>query len=297
VHTLAVPFNVGDYSISGSQTLTGTPGAQVKTDLKLTSNYSYAGNINAACDASALSGALCTVSPSNPISLASGGTTNLTLAVSIPNSAKPGAFAIKINTQDASGTPSHSTTVNLALAQDFTLTSSTPSQTVTAGQTSGPYALTVQPVGSSFTAAVTLACASGLPAGAQCTFNPSGPITPGKSAVDVVMSISTGKSSKSASSRNQHPFLSTMLFLFPGIVLGGGAFGKRRSKIALRGFLLGGFGVLLLSMLACAGASTAGGGGGTPPSNPVTYQITVTGTSPGTAPDAGQSAVVALVVD
>ena len=81
--------------------------------------------------------------------------------------------------------------MSLTLAQDFRLTSSTPTQTVTAGQTTGPYNLTIQPVGSSFNAAVTLACISGLPAQAQCIFSPSGSITPGSSAVDVVMSIST----------------------------------------------------------------------------------------------------------
>jgi hypothetical protein len=52
----------------------------------------------------------------------------------------------------------------------------------------------VQPVGSAFGAAVALSC-SGLPSGAQCLFVPAGAITPGNSAVDVVMSISTSSGS------------------------------------------------------------------------------------------------------
>jgi len=50
-----------------------------------------------------------------------------------------------------------------------------------------------------------------------------------------------------------------------------------------------------LSLLSCGGVSSATNT--TPPHKPVVYQITVTGTSAGTTPDAGQSAVVTLVVD
>lgn len=295
-HSLAVPINVGDYTISGTQTVTGTPGAQVQASLTLTSTYSYAGSINSTCDAIALTGAVCTVS--NPIALVSGGTVNLVAAISIPNSATPGTFAIKINTHDASGAPSHSATLTLTLAQDFSVASSTTAQTVTAGQTSGPYALTVQPVGSSFTSAVTLACVHGLPAGAQCSFNPSGAVTPGNSAVDVVMSISTIQTGSNASHRKPNPFSATLFLLLPGIVIGASRFGDCKSKLTVRAFFIAGVMWLLIIMLACAGASTGGTGSiGTSTSNPMTYKITVTGTSPGTVPDPGQSAMVTLVVD
>ncbi|MFZ0734365.1 MAG: hypothetical protein WAM79_18740, partial [Candidatus Sulfotelmatobacter sp.] len=182
VHTRAVPFNVGDYSLSGPQTVAGVPASQAKATFTLTSAFSYSGKITATCDASALPGAVCTLSPANPITLASGGTVNLSVTISIPSDPTPGAYAIKISTQDTTGTPAHTGSMSLTLAQDFRLTSSTPTQTVTAGQTTGPYNLTIQPVGSSFNAAVTLACISGLPAQAQCIFSPSGSITPGSSA-------------------------------------------------------------------------------------------------------------------
>ena len=287
VHALAVPFNVGDYSISGAQSLAGVPGKQVQANFTLTSNFSYAGSINASCDASALAGAMCTLSP-NPLTLSSGGTAVLTAVINIPNSALPGAAAIKIGTQDASGTPSHGATVNLTIAQDFTVTSSTPSQTVTAGQTSGPYALTVQPVGSSFTGAVTLACTNGLPSGAQCLFSPSTPVTPGNSAVDVVMSISTSKSSSSSQ------FRVLAILLLPGLLVAGGI-GTRKPRRTMRIFLAAVASFFLILLISCAGVSAGGRGGGT--QNPVSYTITVTGTSSGTVPDPGQSTVVTLVVD
>src|SRR5450631_3423507 len=87
VHSLAVAFNVGDYSISGTQALSLAPGGQGMASLKLTSSTFYSGRINASCDASALSGAMCALSPANPIALASGGTANLSATVNVPSNA------------------------------------------------------------------------------------------------------------------------------------------------------------------------------------------------------------------
>jgi hypothetical protein len=298
VHTLDVPFSVGDYALSGTQNVTGTPGAQVTENLKLTSSFSYAGKVNATCDASALAAAMCTLTPANPIPVASGGSTNLIATINIPNDATPGAYTVIINTQDTSGTPSHSASFTLTLAQDFRVTSSTASQTVTAGQTSGPYALRILPVGSSFTGAVSLACTAGLPAQAQCSFSPSGAITPGNSAVDVVMSISTkaSKASLASTGGRMTMWIFYAMWLLPGIAIAGSA-RNRAAKWLSRVRRLALCLPIVLLCLSCAGASTGGGGGGNPPPNPVTYHVTVTGTSPGTAPDPGQSTTVTLIVN
>ena len=291
-HTLAVPFNVGDYSLSGPQTVAGVPASQSRATFTLTSAFSYSGKINATCDASSLPGSVCTLSPTSPVTVASGGTVSVNATITVPSDATPGAYTIKINTQDTSGTPVHSTSTSLQLAQDFRLTSSTPSQTVTAGQTTGPYNLTIQPVGSSFDSAVTIACTSGLPAQAQCNFSPSGPVTPGSSAVDVVMSIST-----KASASKAHWRIALWLFV-PGLIVFCHEWPARKRKRNRLPFITNAFLLsLLLFAMSCGGVSTAstGGGGGT--GNPLTYQITVTGTSPGTVPDAGQSIIVTLVVN
>jgi hypothetical protein len=301
VDSLAVPFNVGDYSISGTQSLSLTPGGEGTANLKLTASAFYSGMVNATCDASALSGAQCVLSPANPLALAMAGTANLIVTINVPNDALPGKYNINVNTQDTTGAPSHSFVVTVTLAQDFILTSSTPSQTVTAGQTSGPYQLTIQPVGSSFDGAVTLACSAGLPPQAQCVFSPSTPQTPGASAVDVVMSISTTANSaarRALTGRFTSRYSSTVFpyavwFLLPGILIGWG--GGRSMKRRLQGLAS----VVTLALLAgalvsCGGVST---GGTTTGNQPVIYQITVTGTSAGTPPDAGQSAVVVLIVD
>lgn len=293
VHTLSVPFSVGDFSISGTQNVSGTPGAQVTENLKLASLFGYADKVNVTCDASALPAAQCVLTPSNPISVGSGGSASLNVTINIPNDATPGAYTITINAQDTSGAPNHSASFTLTLAQDFRVTSATASQTVTAGQTSGPYALTIQPVGSSFTGAVSLACPTGLPAQAQCIFSPSGPVTPGSSAVNVVMSISTKASTASLKRRSGSIRIWYVSLLLPVIVIGLGNRRHRRKRRVLPVGLLIPF---ILIFIACAGVSSGGSGGGSQ-QNPVTYQVTVTGSSPGTAADAGQSTVVTLVVD
>ncbi|MGC1449362.1 MAG: hypothetical protein WA830_04920 [Candidatus Sulfotelmatobacter sp.] len=185
------------------------------------------------------------------------------------------------------------------MSQDFLVTSSTSSQNVTAGQTSGVSNLRVQPVGAAFVGAVTLACPAGMPSQAQCIFNPSTPVTPGTSAVDVVMNISTAAKKAGLQSR---PSRSSILFalwlLLPGIVIGWHGAGARSAKrIRYRLSSIAVLPFLLLCLLSCGGVSS--GGGSSPPGGgqPTTYHITVTGTSPGTMPDAGQSAQVILIVD
>jgi len=239
---------------------------------------------------------MCTLTPTSPLTVASGGTTNLSAIINVPNDANAGQYTVKINSQDTTGTPSHSASVSLTVGQDFLVTSSTTSQTVTAGQTSGPYALRVLPVGSSFNGAVSIACTAGLPAGAQCIFNPSTPVTPGNSAIDVVMNIST----RGTSVRSETPIRGNLLppamwLPVAAIVIGMSASGHRTAKPRqLLGCVV--FCLLMMSLVSCAGVSNGGGGDGQPPP-PATYHITVTGTSSGTASDAGQSTTVTLVVN
>jgi hypothetical protein len=82
-----VVASVGDYSITGTQTVSANPGAQAKANLQLTSTFSYGGKINATCDASSLPGAMCILTPANPLTLASGGTMSLTATINVPDDA------------------------------------------------------------------------------------------------------------------------------------------------------------------------------------------------------------------
>jgi uncharacterized membrane protein len=190
-HTLVVPFNVGDYQLSGPQSLTLGVGSQGPANLTLTPSTFYVGKINATCDASALPGATCTVNPANPITVNPGSPVSLVATITVPNNTTLGTYNINVNTRDTTGVPTHNLTVSLTVTQNFHIISSTASQTVTAGQTTGSYSLAIQPVGSSFNSAVTLSCSAGLPPAAQCAFTPSTPVTPGSSSASVGMTIST----------------------------------------------------------------------------------------------------------
>jgi hypothetical protein len=292
--SLSVPFNVGDYSISGTPSLSATPSSQAVAHLTLTSLHFYVGKINATCDASALSGAQCVLSPVSPIAISSGGTVNLTASINIPNNAGEGTYNIKITTADTTGAPTHSDTIPLTVGQDFQLTSTTSSQTVNPGQTTGPYNLTILPVGSSFNAAVTLACA-GLPFGVQCLFNPSAPVTPGNSAQTVVMTISTTGSTVAALRRPGRFVRYAVWFLFPGGLL---IYCKMNRSSPRKTVRISALGILLLTLIlaACSGVSSGAGGGGGGQSTPAgSYTITVTGSSQN--PAESHSANVILVVN
>jgi hypothetical protein len=296
VQTISIPFNVGNYVVAGPQTASAVPGAQVTANFTLTSLSSYSGKINATCDASALPAAICSLAPGNPITVASGGSAVLNTSVKIPQTATAGSYVITFKTQDTTGAPSHTATLTITVTPDFRVLSSTASQSVKAGQTTGAYNLAVQPVGISFNAPVTLACTAGMPSGAQCIFSPSGPVTPGSTPVDVVMSISTAASQAARIGHwKQDACLYGNWLVLPAMML---IWPLARPFRALRKHMyLSAIVAACLVSVSCGGSSTAGGGGGPPPVNPVTYHVTVTGSSPGTPPDSGQGTTVTLVVD
>jgi hypothetical protein len=243
----------------------------------------YTGTVNATCNASTLSGAICTLSPVSPISVGTGAVVPVTATIDVPNNAAPGTYTITISTQDSTGTPSHNLTPPIALivSQDFSLTSATPSQTVTAGQTTGAYQLTVAPypLGSSFPGAVTLSC-SLLPPGAQCLFSPSTPVTPGSGAQNVVMTISTvAASSRMRIPGNGHRIFYAFSLMLPGLVMAWGTL--RRHQSHSRSWV--GFAILFslaICLTSCgSGINSAVANSTTADTGAGNYAVTVTGTS------------------
>jgi hypothetical protein len=114
------------------------------------------------------------------------------------------------------------------------------------------------------------------------------------------MNISTTASKRAFLSRLPGTLIfKTFYLLLPAVLIGAAGAGRRFAKLRLHGFASIAVLILVtLSLLSCGGVSN-GGGTGPPPigPQPVTYHVTVTGTSPGTAPDAGQSVEVLLVVN
>jgi hypothetical protein len=297
VQTQQLTLNVGDYSLSAAPRLRAVPGSRASGTVTVASAYAYSGKINVTCDASALRAAMCTITPTDPITLSSGASLDLIVAINVPNDATPGTYNITLSSHDTEGSPGHSTTIALTIAADFVLTSSTLSQTVSAGQTTGAYNLTIQPMSSSFDAPVSLACTAGLPSGASCNFSPATPVTPGTSAVNVGMSISTPASSAALSALSAHRWVlyATWLCLPIAVSLVAIRPGKASRACSLCVML---FAIALISLFAsCSGVSTTGAGGTGPPINPVTYHVTVSASSPGVPDAPGHSAIVTLVVN
>ena len=186
--SLPVPFNVGDYTLTGLSSLSVLRGGQAQANLTFASRYSYSGQVSTTCTVASLVGAQCAISP-NPITVNSNSSSPATATINVPNNAIPGGYNINISSQDSSGEPTNSLIIPLTVTQDFNLGAITPaSQTITEGQ-SATYNFSVVPLGSSFTNPISLSCSS-LPSGAQCNFSPN-PVTPGSSATAVVVTIST----------------------------------------------------------------------------------------------------------
>ena len=125
----------------------------------------------------------------SPASVAGSGTSTLTVSTSA--TATPAGSSL-LTITGTSGTLTHSTTVtlvvNAAPVPDFTVSASPGSQSAVQGSSTS-YTVTVSPSGG-FTGAVALA-ASGLPAGASATFNPTSVTTSGTSTMTVATSTTT----------------------------------------------------------------------------------------------------------
>ncbi|HTZ82279.1 MAG TPA: hypothetical protein VMB66_03760 [Candidatus Acidoferrales bacterium] len=296
-NSLNVPFSVGDFSITGPASFSSPSSGQATANLTLASLYSYSGQITAACDASAISGAQCTLSPASPISLTGGASVPITASVTIPTNAAAGTYNINLNLQGTNGDPSHSLTVPVTVGstiQDFGFGSFSPaSQSISPGQ-SASYAFTVSPVGSSFPNAVTFSC-SGIPALTQCTFTPN-PVTPGNGSAAVTMTITTTPNSSTSRRFGAGALLVAPWLILPGFVFLGAGKKARRKSLAILSLLL--LLLLALTLTACSGATGISNNNsgvqqqhqGTQPG---TYPITVTGTSGALT---HQTAAVTLIV-
>jgi Abnormal spindle-like microcephaly-assoc'd, ASPM-SPD-2-Hydin/Beta-propeller repeat len=170
---------------------------------------------------------------------------------------------------------------------DFSMPSSGGSSTVKAGATA-TYQLGISPVGGTFSNAISLAC-EGVPALASCTINPTS-VTPGASTSSVTVTVTTKASAAvlDMPARGAVPqrtfaglWMVNGLGIF-GVLIFGNLSGNKNRKSRKSWFILLGFALTMMIVLAgCGGASTSTST--TPP--PVagtpagTYTVIVVGTS------------------
>ena len=247
---------VGTSSAAQTITLTNSGDTTLSiSSIQTTGDFAQTNN----CPASLSAGSVCAINVT--FVPTTSGTRNGTMTISDSEGGSP-------QTMGLSGVES-----------DFSLSSSTSSQTIKAGSTA-TYTLKVAPVGGTFPNAVKLSC-SGVPSNTTCSLSASS-VTPGSNPAAVTLTITTTGTSAEARplrlSRNQPLYAVWLQFqglgLF-GLMLAGS---KRRTKklpVLIALVLLVG---AMLFMSACAGGTGIAPRTqpGTPPG---TYTITVSGTS------------------
>ena len=179
-NTLAVPFNVADFQLSGTQALTINAGEQGIANLSIIPSTFYAGSVNASCNASALAGAKC-LPPANAIPVKPGSDVPVAATITVPSGAVPGVYNMIFAAQDTSGYPSHSLPITVTVPSgtgtgfgpEFQLTSlqAFPGGVDAASQTTAKVSVTPNYSGS-----VNATCDASALLG-QCSVTPGNPVT------------------------------------------------------------------------------------------------------------------------
>ncbi len=165
---------------------------------------------------------------------------------------------------------------------DFSVSATTTSQTVTAGQPAS-FTIATATVGGAFPGAVTFT-ASGLPTGASASFSPASVAAGNPTTMTVTTSarglaqIAVPPSTPNHSARPMWIFTLALLLTLMTALASAAKFGKRRTR---RLVPIGTFALLLISVGYISGCSgggfpKVGSNNGTPAG---TYTVTVTGTS------------------
>lgn len=177
--------------------------------------------------------------------------------------------------------PAPSTIQFAGVGQDFEVSVSPPSATISAGQ-SASFTLTLIP-DSGFDKPVSLGC-SGLPRYSSCSASPYSVTLDGINPASATVKVTTTARSMTPRSRRVVPpplplgGVSTVPFLiawFLGLAAAAAARRAQRRRVWLG---LGLIILLALLWLACGGGGGGNGGGGSPGTPPGTYTLTVSGT-------------------
>jgi Abnormal spindle-like microcephaly-assoc'd, ASPM-SPD-2-Hydin len=215
--------------------------------------------------------------PASPMTLPPGGSCTFTVTFQ-PLTGGPAAGLITI-TDNAVPSPQ---VISLGgTGQDFSLSISPSSATVTAGQ-SATFTLTVTPAGG-FNLPVTFSC-SDLPGAASCSFSQNPVTLDGTNAAMVTVTVSTTARALTVPGggpESAPPNLWTRRWLWVLLIGLAGLVAVRRRRLG-RAAASVALGLLLLAALAisaCGGGSggSSGGGSGTPAGS---YSLLVTGSTP-----------------
>ena len=178
-NTLAVPFNVADFQLSGTP-LTIDAGEEGIASLSITPSTFYVGSVNVSCDASALAGAKC-LPPANAIPVSPGPSVPVAATITVPSGAVPGVYNMTFTARDTFGNPSHSIPIAVTVQSgsgtgsgpEFQLANlqAFPGGVDAASQTTAKVSVTPN-----YSGTVNAQCDTGALLG-QCSVTPGDPVT------------------------------------------------------------------------------------------------------------------------
>lgn len=194
--------------------------------------------------------------------------TQLTVAVLAADIATAGTASITVVNPTPGGGTSNAVSFTISNSSaGFTLSSSTPSQSLVPGG-SATYAITATATNGAFAGSIALS-ASGLPAGATATFAPA-TLSPGSSSATSTLTITVPATRAAVRVRSGGgTWLAFLLPVGAFLLLGKG----KRARFSKLAVLAIGLAISMFAVTGCGGGFSYYG------SNPQTFNVTVTGTS------------------
>ncbi len=87
----------GDFQLKVTQLFPANVDAGSSQTAKVSVTPNYSGTVNTSCDASAIAGAQCAVTPSNPLAISANTVLALTVALNVPNTRAPAAYTVNLH--------------------------------------------------------------------------------------------------------------------------------------------------------------------------------------------------------
>jgi hypothetical protein len=177
-NTVPISFNLADFQVSGTQSLTIDPNSQAQASFTITPSTFYAGSINATCNSSAIVGASCTISAPNPIPVNNGSPVSVAATITTPTGAIPGIYNLTFSVVDTVGNPSRSATVAVTVPAGATDTFSLSSTGFPTAVDAGSQTTATVGVTSNYTGSVNATCDASSLSG-QCSITTPASISAG----------------------------------------------------------------------------------------------------------------------
>lgn len=177
-----------NFSLSASpNSATVSPGSSVNTNIPVSGVNGFSGAVTLSCS-NPPTGVSCSFDPPSVVPGSEGGTSALTISAASGTAASTYNLTVSGVSESINETTSVSLTVQASTAPDFSVSAASPVMVSAGASVTSKVSITAV---NGFNSAVSLACSSGLPAGAACSFNPASVTGAGSSTLNVATAATT----------------------------------------------------------------------------------------------------------